>query len=430
MDSLSEPDHEGSGCLADSQAWLAEQLGVQSSFYLVNGSTVGLLAAMLACVKAGDKVLLPRNAHRALIHGLILTGATPVWIMPEQDAQCGLWLPITISAVERAFETHSDVAAVVIISPTYEGLCPDVASISAIAKRYGTKVIVDEAHGALLSFCSPQQNIKTNQADIIPPLPDSTIHQNVDVVVQSLHKSAGSLTQTALAHIPTGSSIPPTAMQAALNVVHTSSPSYVLLASIEETTRFWLSEQGQMQLNNYVELIKSTRTQLYNTLKTFQLFEPSTSQAFAWDWTKLVLSSNPPRVEPAEAWATRLEQKFRIAYEATTPWFTLYYPGPFLPEVSYEALLQAFQSEDQKYIEPTKPTSLEHLTTLPKPDMRLSPREAFMATGISILSKTALGRIAKTTYAPCPPGIPVVVPGEIIQEAHLPYLPESITVVA
>jgi arginine decarboxylase len=431
MDSLSEPDY---GCLAQSQAWLAQQLGVAHSFYLVNGSTVGLLAALLACVPPGRKVLLPRNAHRAVIHGLVLTGAEPVWLMPTWDPVTGLWLSITPQAVQEALAQYPDMAAIVLLSPSYEGLCPDVQAIAALAKPYGATVIVDEAHGALLSLAQPSAAYLAQLAQVHPSAPGfaaSAVRAPVDVVVQSLHKSGGSLTQTALAHLPTGSTVTRQAMQAALNVVHTSSPSYLLLLSLEQTTRYWLSDAGSATLQGYYQRVADCRAALMAGLKTFTLVAPNGSQADGWDWTKLVLTSRMPRTEPAEDWATRLEQDRRLAYEATNRWFTLYYPGPFLPEDSYQALIDALIAEEAHLADDSSALPSEPLPVpLPEPLMAMGPREAFMAPATTLATDEAVGRVAKTTHAPCPPGIPVVVPGEVIQPEHLPYLPDTIQVVA
>ena len=227
LDVLSEP----SGPIAEAQAQAAALYGVAQSFFLVQGSTVGLQAAVLACLKPGDKVLLPRNIHRAVVAGLILTGAEPVWFLPPWLPDWGLWGGISPEQFEAQLNLQSDIQAVILTSPTYEGLGSDSAAIAALCREHELFLIVDEAHGSLWPLSNR--------------LPPSACHSGADAVIHSLHKNAGSLTQTGLAHLPHGSRIDAVAFQQALNTLQTTSPSYLLLGSIDAALGFLASDAGR-----------------------------------------------------------------------------------------------------------------------------------------------------------------------------------------
>ncbi|HEY9828428.1 MAG TPA: aminotransferase class I/II-fold pyridoxal phosphate-dependent enzyme, partial [Stenomitos sp.] len=200
------------------QTLAAETFGADQTWFLVNGATVGMLAAILSVCGPGDKIILPRNVHRSAIGGLILSGALPIFVCPEYDPQTDLVHGTSVHSIAQALAQHPDVKAIFTVSPTYHGVCGDITAIAQLAHRANVPFIVDEAHGAHFG--------------LHPSLPNSALAAGADLVVQSTHKTLGALTQAALLHRQ-GNRIDGTKVTATLQLLQSSSPSNLLLASLE-----------------------------------------------------------------------------------------------------------------------------------------------------------------------------------------------------
>lgn len=251
----------------NSQEKAAQIYGAQASFYLYNGSTSGILALMLAALDENDKVLIPRNCHISVLNGLILTRAEGVFFEPEYDEDFGVAKPVSPEEIRQKLKKLPDIKAVIITSPTYEGNVSDIAAIAEICRERDVILIVDEAHGALWNFSDK--------------LPTPAIKLGADASVQSLHKTAGALTQGAILHIAKESKIPPVKIQEKLNLINSTSPSYLLLASIESAIDFLVSKKGQKELDKTLKNILKTREKL-SRLKGVKLLESG-------DFTKIFL---------------------------------------------------------------------------------------------------------------------------------------------
>ncbi|MBR1460668.1 aminotransferase class V-fold PLP-dependent enzyme, partial [bacterium] len=175
------------GPIKEAQELAAQAFGARKTFFLLNGSTIGNLAIAMGLTKQGQKVIVNRNCHRSILTGLIISGAEPLWVLPEKFSDWGLWGNIKAEDVEKLLQENDNVSAVWITNPTYEGVVSDVKSISEICKRYDVPLIVDEAHGCLWNF-----NDK---------LPETSLKLGADIVVHSLHKTGGSLSQSSMLHI-------------------------------------------------------------------------------------------------------------------------------------------------------------------------------------------------------------------------------------
>lgn len=183
LDNLAQP----TGVLREAQAAVAAVAGSDRAWFLVNGATGGLLAALLATLNPGDRVLVGRNVHRSVTAGLVLTGAKPVYLGVRVDPQWGLPLPVTKEVVAAGLAAYGDAKAVVLVSPTYEGLCSPLVEIAQCVHEHGLPLIVDEAHGSHFRYH--------------PAFPVTALAAGADVVVQSWHKTLGTLTQTAVLHL-------------------------------------------------------------------------------------------------------------------------------------------------------------------------------------------------------------------------------------
>lgn len=216
----------------------------KQTFFLTNGSSSGIVAAVLACVNKGEKVLIWDGAHRAHENAVKLAGATPVYYALEKDEKWGLYKETPVEVLEAELKKR-DIKAVIVTSPSYEGVISDIKGIKEICKKYGAFLIVDEAHGALYPFCEK--------------LPNSAIDFGADFVIQSLHKTAGGLNPTALLHCNLDLDV-----QAALDLISTTSTSYPLLASIEKNINFLNSKKGRKMILELVENIENLKKENFD----------------------------------------------------------------------------------------------------------------------------------------------------------------------
>ncbi|WP_303675089.1 aminotransferase class I/II-fold pyridoxal phosphate-dependent enzyme [Vampirovibrio chlorellavorus] len=409
LDVLSEPD----GAISEAQQRMASLFGVAHSFMLINGASVGLMAAMLCVAQPGAKVLIPRNAHRAVLSGLIVSGAEPVWFLPSHLPQWDLWGSVTVEQVQTQLVLHSDATALFLTSPTYEGLGSDIPAIARLCKVHGVALVVDEAHGSLWPLSEQ--------------LPVSACHSGADVVIHSLHKSGGSLTQSALAHLTKDSCVDPTLFQQALNTLQSTSPSYLLMASLDAACDFLGSTAGQTRIEWLLSQVQLLRRTLQTSLSQIKLYQPQGTAAQFWDPCKFYLS-HP--LQTGEDWGARVEETHQLAYESAKPGGVLYLANLGLTEADFAAFQAILMAEDEALCaaeRPPAPLWEEAIDSAEVclPQMALFPREAFFRKGHKVPITAALHRIAKETVVHCPPGIPVLMPGERIQKAHLPLLPEA-----
>ncbi len=218
FDNLHQPEE----ILKELQEKAAEAYGADESFYLVNGSTGGILSAVSAAVPFGGELLIARNCHKSVYHTAYLRQLTLRYIYPQILEEYDICEAVTVEQVREALEKYPQVGAVLIVSPTYEGRIADVAEIAKVVHEKGLPLIVDEAHGAHLGF---GEDFAKNSCQL-----------GADVVIHSLHKTLPSMTQTALLHC-NGERVNREILKRFLHIYQTSSPSYVLMASMEEAVR-------------------------------------------------------------------------------------------------------------------------------------------------------------------------------------------------
>lgn len=251
--------------LKKAQNNVAKIYGTKATYFLTNGSTSGIIAAVLACVKKDEKVLIWDKAHQCHLNAVKLAGAEPVFYKLDKNEDWDIYLQTKPETIESALKREK-IKAVIVTSPSYEGIVSDIEQLSKICKKHSAYLIVDEAHGALYPFCDK--------------LPQSAIYQGADFVIQSLHKTAGGLNPTALLHcnichceakdIGTDEKHPPKQspscpdIQAALDKISTTSPSYPLLASIEKNINFLNSKKGRVMILNLINNIYNIKKNLSN----------------------------------------------------------------------------------------------------------------------------------------------------------------------
>lgn len=419
LDDLANP----TGCIAEAQDLSAEALNAKACFYLTQGSTVGLQAALLAAFQPGDAVLVPRNAHRSVLSGLILTDLRPIWLLPERLPEWDAWCPLGASEVEAAFVQHPEAKGVVLLSPTYEGLAAPVEAISQVCQRLRKALIVDEAHGALFPYSDQ--------------LPASALQATgrVDAVIQSLHKTAGSLTQTAVLWQPKGSCVETAALAQAVRTLHTTSPSFPLLASLDLSLAFWRSPSAKAHLQARLETFAHLREGWEKHCSALELFSaPDQGGSWQRDPCRFYLRSASGWLAE-DGWALWAEEQLGLTYEALSPRGALYIAHVLASTKQWDAFTQALEKLDAALRKP--PSAWPAAALLEKqrgfalrlPEQVLTPRAAFFAQGQLVGREASIGRIAKETVVHCPPGIPELLPGERITSWHLEGLPEKLWVV-
>lgn len=260
--------HHAEGILKEAQGRAAVLYGADETHYLINGSTVGILSAVMGCTHKGARILMARNCHKSVYNAVYLNDLRPVYVYPQLYRENELNGPITPEEIEQKLEINDAIDAVVITSPTYDGVVSDIKRIADIVHRKGIPLIVDEAHGAHFGFH--------------PYFPDNANVLGADVVIHSLHKTLPALTQTALLHI-NGRIANRKRIRQYLDIFQSSSPSYVLMAGIDECIRM-LQSRGQEVFQNYVEQLKWARDKL-SKLEYLSLFE-----AEEYDRSKIVIS--------------------------------------------------------------------------------------------------------------------------------------------
>ena len=370
----------------------------KASFFLVNGSTSGIVASMLALLNRGDKVLVARNCHKSVYNGLVLTGAVPVWLMPCYNQEWGIYEPINCDYLEEVFQKNKDIKLFIMTNPTYEGLMSDVYSISYICKKYNVKLLVDEAHGALWHFYKS--------------LGTPSLMQGADVVVQSLHKTAGALNPSALLHISKDSDLNPKKFQDSLNLITTTSPSYPILANIEGTVSFLNTEKGTAEIADLVKNIN----RFIRALKEVPNIDVYVGNN---DVTKILVKiTNLSGVELSNI----LSEKYNIEDELANEKSVLFITGLGTTKSKLKRLERALTKialENIIILNENKDNSSFFSV---EPRVRYTPAMVWNKLSKEVELKYAISRVCMEMIVDYPPGIPILLPGEVIKKEHINYL--------
>ncbi|WP_024832836.1 aminotransferase class I/II-fold pyridoxal phosphate-dependent enzyme [Ruminiclostridium josui] len=405
--------HYPEGIIKEAQELAAMAFGADSTFFLVNGSTCGIQAAIMSVCTRGQKVIVERDSHKSVVSGLILSGAEPIFIYPQYNCKFGINEGISAESIEKALCMYPDAAAVLITRPNYYGICSDIESIVKVVHSHGKPLIVDEAHGAHLAFS--------------PLLPPSANQYKADIVIQSAHKTLPAVTQGAYMHI-NGSLIDIEKIRFNLAMLQTSSPSYIIMTYLD-IARELMQTEGKERLSHLIEEINAFKNRLAE-LHGFKVLEDNyTNINTVLDTTRLVLNTSGLGISGYKAEA-ELRAKLSVQVEMA----------------DYENLVLITTIADEKRNLDRLYESLSKLNQIPFNDewvrqaekvrslarqkpvdalSALSPYEAYAAQKESKELKNCIGRICGGVITPYPPGIPILYPGEIIDSEKISYI-ESI----
>ena len=393
---------ESEGAVAESQAAIAQLLGAQRCWYGVNGASGLLQAGLLALAQPGERVLLPRNLHRSLLHGCLLGQLEPVPFDLPFDPVSGLWLPPSpehFDAVLRAALAQGPLAAAVLVSPSYQGCVGDLAALVAMAQRQGLPVLLDEAHGAHLG--------------LDPRLPPSGLSAGADLVVQSLQKAAGGLAQSAVLLQGSCSGVDPERIERALLWLQTSSPSALLLASAEAALQHLHSAKGRRQLGRALTCGERLRQRL--VARGVQLLQTQDPLRLSW-----ICAADGINGLEADAW---LMERGVIA-ELPEPGCLTFCLG-LRPPRRLLRLLPAVLEQLRQELGGAGARSFSRppLPLVASPELPLG--EAWRAKSEAVPLDQAAGRLAAEPLCPYPPGIPLLIPGERIDGPRAAWLQEQ-----
>ena len=388
--------HDPEGALAERMRDAAALWGSRRAWWLIGGSTAGLLSGIFAAAAPGDTVLLARNCHKSVYNAVMLRGLTPRYLSPAPWPGKSFSGPVTPEAVEAAFAAHPQAKLLVLTSPTYEGVISDIPFISDIAHRHGAAVLVDEAHGAHLGLS--------------PAFGPGAVTAGADLVVQSLHKTLPSLTQTGLLHLCPGR-ISPDAVGYWLSVFQTSSPSYLLMASIDGCVDL-LRRRGPELLDNWSRAIDG----FYEQAAGLRHLALPLAGRPGTDKSKLVISTARAGITGPEL-ARRLREEHHIETEMAAPDYLIAMTGMGDTPVTLSRFARALLAVDGTL----RAGQAAPLPTLPVPEAVL-PMGAAMESPVRLCPITdAAGEIAADFLWAYPPGIPLVTPGEVIPAALPAY---------
>lgn len=393
--------HHAEGILKEAQENAAQLYGTRRCFFSVNGSTAALLSAISACVSKGGSILVARNCHKAVYHALYLRELQPIYIYPHEDSRLGINGGISPSCVERYLEEHPEVEAVLITSPTYDGIVSNVEKIAEIAHRHEVPLIVDEAHGAHFRF---SEYFPVSAADL-----------GADIVIQSFHKTLPSMTQTAVLHV-CSDRVDVEKVKQFMAIYQTSSPSYILMASIDACVDK-MQKDGQQMFREFTFQLEKARQRLSQCQK-IQLVQPGmldSTDVFDYDRSKLLFSTVGTSMNGHELHA-RLRDEFHIEMEMEAENYVLGIAAVGDTEEGFERLCSAIEKIDAET--ETETDAGQERTSYAKMKQVLSIAQAMDAQQRRFPLEESIGKISGEFAYLYPPGIPILVPGEQIS-GHL-----------
>lgn len=406
--------HDPNMCIKEAQDLAARLYGADATLFMINGTTGAIHVMLMGTLNPGDTVLLPRNAHRSVIGGVILAGAKPVFIQPEIDDRLGIPMGLSLEAVKSAVESHPEAKALLAVYPTYYGVTSDLKQIAEILHEKNMLLLVDEAHGPHLKFSEK--------------LPMQALDSGADVVAQSTHKILGSLTQTSMLHLK-GPRVSHEKIKKASGLLQSTSPNYLLMASLD-IARLQMEENGRALVERAVRLSEGLRREINNIegLWCFSrdyLKENSSSGAIDLDVTKLTVSVRDLGISGVRA-EEILRHKYKIQCELSDAYNVLFIISYADTEVTAGKLLEALKGLSRICREENKGEAICEKPIMPAlpgiPPQGASPREAFFSDTCDIPFHEAEGQISGETVLFYPPGIPVLCPGDIVTAEIMTYI--------
>ena len=399
---------QAEGIIKEAQDRYAKLYGVQKSYLLINGTSGGIIAAVLAAVPRGGKLIMARNSHKSVFNALNLAGAKPVYAYPDLLGEHGISGPISPKQIEELLASNPDAHAVILPSPNYYGVCSDIEAIAAITRKYQKVLIVDEAHGAHLAFFNRYGT---------RPMPKAEEHAGADIVIASVHKTLASFTQSAVLHL-TSDRVDASLLEDKLQCVESTSPSYLLMASLDINASI-LEERGARLFAEWEENLNFFYEQAAK-IKGLRFI----GQEEGMDWSKLNFSLG---IHGAALEQTLIEE-YGVFIELYTGDMVMCMTGIGNTRAHIEKLVNALgdiaareKPDDAASALQTADQEKERGENLFSLSTRAEIFEVPTVKRRTPLSE-ADGLICASSIIPYPPGIPLVCPGEKLNADTIRYI--------
>lgn len=404
--------HQPVSVILEAQRLAADAFGADATFFSVQGTSTAIMAMILSVCGNGDKIIVPRNVHKSILSAIIFAGARPVFLSPARDRNLGIDHGVTTASVRRALERHPDASAVLVINPTYYGVCANLKEIVDLVHEYDIPVLVDEAHGALIHFSSE--------------LPLSAMAAGADMAATSMHKLGGSMTQSSVLNVK-GALVNIQRVQTILSLLTTTSTSYPLLASLDAARRH-LAMNGRELAAAAVARAERARTEI-NAIPGLYCFGEDIlgeEATFDYDQTKLTIHVRHLGITgyDAENW---LRDAHNIEVELSDMYNILCLVTPGDDDETIGILLSALREMSDAYL--GKGEIKELVVEIPEiPHLSLTPRDAFYGETEIVPFRASAGRIIAEFIYVYPPGIPILLPGEVISQDNIDYIVDHLEV--
>jgi len=400
LDNLSNPI----GVIEEAEDLMANLFNASNAFFLVNGTTSGIQAMIMAVCTPGEKIILPRNVHRSAINGLILADAIPVYIEPIINDELGIAFNVDMDSVKKVILNNLDAKAILITNPTYYGFATDLKQIVSFAHKNNMLVLVDEAHGTHLQFSSD--------------FPISAMDAGADISTISLHKTGGSLTQSS-ALLLRDEKVNKNHMKTILNVMQTTSASYLLMSSLD-VARKNLALNGTKEFKRVLELCRYARKEINNIDGLFSFSKELIGQksVHSFDETKLSIKVNDIGKTGLEVYDL-LRDEYNIQMEFGDAYNVLAVISIGDTKQNIDILIDALKDISKKH---TSNKLILNKIALHNPQVIVSPRDAFYSHKKQKKLQDCEGAVSAEFIMAYPPGIPIVTPGEMISKDVIEYI--------
>ena len=424
--------HGASSSILEAEELAAAAWGAARTRFLVNGTSSGIIAAICGVCGEGDEIIVPRNVHKSVVHGLVVSGAVPVYVNPEVNVSGGLVGGLDPDALAAALEAHPNAKAVFAISPTYHGVISDLRRLTELAHERCIPIIVDEAHG--------------NHDYFSDRLPMGALDFDCDIVCQSTHKMSGSLTQSSMIHIGKGAEesgrVDFERINMGLGLMQSTSPSYLLLASLD-LARSYIATEGERILNAVMDALNEARAEIADIPGVSVLGSElrGTYSIYDYEPMRLVITAFNLRLSGYELFKL-LREDYGVEPEFGDPIYCICVAGLGTERAHVQKLVSALKDISSKYTSGSnlsvgdgegfrrvnrndnqtswcdKQSSLAEAPANSSlaglPPMVMTPRQAWFAPKERIPFGEAKGRISGELVVPYPPAIPALCPGESI----------------